>query len=236
MSRAWSLALPVLTVLVVSYALLVAGVPRKLHGARVYGGPSEGASLLSLRVESVEREGERESAFWNGPLSARLHASGGPELVVAVTQAVRGVADFEVPFARPVHGPVEFELRDASSALLASGRFELNEARWAARARRRGGWIRGRSERELVLSVAAERGAFVVGSPAALAIRVEHAGRPVVDASLTLTAEGARLSGAEHLRSDERGRARVFFEATELNPSLRIEAHTKDGQSGVIDT
>jgi len=236
MSRAWSLALPVLTVLVVSYALLVAGVPRKLHGARVYGGPSQGASTLSLRIESVEREGERESAFWHGPLTVQARASGGPEVTVSVAKAVRGVADFELPFARPVHGAIEFELRDAASASLASGRFELDVTRWAARARRRGGWIRGRADRALVLSVAAERGAFVVGSPAALAIRVERAGLPVAGASLTVAAEGARLSDTEPLRSNERGRARVFFEATELNPSVRIEARTEGGESGLIDT
>jgi hypothetical protein len=236
MSRAWSLALPVVTVLVVSYALLVAGVPRKLNGARVYGGPSEGASTLSLRVERVQREGERESPFWNGPLTARARASGGPEVAVSVRSAVGGVADFEVPFARPVHGAIDFELRDGSQDLLAGGRFELDVTRWAGRARRRGGWIRGRADRALVLSAAPERGAFVVGSRDGLLLRVERAGAPVVGASLTASAEGARLFGTEQLRSDERGRARVLFEATELNPSLRVEARTKDGESGLIDT
>jgi hypothetical protein len=236
MSRAWSLALPVLTVLVVSYALLVAGVPRKLRGARVYGGPSEGAALLSLRVESVEREGERESAFWNGPLRVQARATSGPEVDLALRQAVGGVADFELRFSRPVHGPLDFELRDAASAVLASGRFTLDVTRWAARARRRGGWIRGRGERALVLSVAPERGAFVVGSADALMIRVERAGEPVVGATLTVSAEGARLSGAERLSTNDRGVARVFFEATELNPTLRIEARTEDGQSGLIDS
>jgi hypothetical protein len=236
MSRAWSLALPVLTVLVVSYALLVAGVPRKLHGARIYGGPSEGASTHSLRIESVERDGERESAFWNGPLRAHARSSGGPEVHVAVTQAVHGVADFEVRFARPTHGPIELELRDAASALLASGRFELDGTRWAARARRRGGWIRGRADRALVLSVAPERGAFVVGAADALVIRVERAGLPVVGALLTASAEGARLAEAAQLRTNDRGLSRVIFEATELNPSLRVEARSEDGQSGLIDT
>src|SRR6478609_11190254 len=204
MSRAWSLALPVLTVLVVGYALLVAGVPRKLRGARLYGGPSEGAAVLSLRVESVEREGERERAFWNGPLRVRAHASGGPEVEVEVVKAVGGVADFEVRFARPVHGPIDLELRDAASAVLASGHFELDPTRWAAHARRRGGWIRGRADRALVLSVAPERGAFVVGSAEALIVRVERAGLPLSGASLTVSAEGARLSGAQELHTDER--------------------------------
>src|SRR3954471_5679493 len=102
MSRAWSLALPLLTALVVSYAVLIAGMPRKLHGARVYGGPSEGVSALSLRVECIERDGERESAFWNGPLSARVRASSTPEAVVSLEHAVHGVADFEVRLAQRV--------------------------------------------------------------------------------------------------------------------------------------
>lgn len=236
MSRAWSLALPLLTALVVSYALLVAGVPRKLHGARVYGGPSEGVSALSLRVESIEREGERELPFWNGPLTAVARASGGPAVVAPVKQAVHGVADFEVRFARPVHGPIELELHDASGAPLASGRFALDGARWAAHARRRGGWIRGRADHALLLSVAAERGAFVIGSAGALSIRVEHAGLAVAGASLQVSAEGARVSGTEQLQSDQRGRARVFFEANELNPSVRVEARTADGQSGLFET
>jgi hypothetical protein len=236
MSRAWLLALPVLTVLVVCYAMLVAGAPRKLHGARVYGGPSEGVSTLSLRVESVERDGERESAFWNGPLSARVRAPSAPELALSLGRALHGVADFEVRFARPVHGPIELELRDASGAPLASGRVELDVTRWAARARRRGGWIRGRADRALQLAVAPERGAFVIGSAAPLAIRVERAGQPLPAASLSVSAEGGQLSEGERLRTDERGRARVLFEAHELNPTLRVEARTDDGQSGLFET
>lgn len=236
MSRGLHLSLPVLTVLVVGYAWFVAGAPRKLHGARVYGGPSEGVSTLSLRVESVEREGERETPYWDGPLSARARARSGPEAVTSVPHAVHGVADFELPFGRALHGPIELELRDAASTLLAKGRFELDVTRWAARARRRGGWIRGRAEHALVLSVAAERGAFVVGTALPLCIRVERAGLPVAGAALSVTAEGARVSAAERLRSDERGRARVLFEASDLNPSVRVEARLEDGQRGLIET
>jgi hypothetical protein len=156
--------------------------------------------------------------------------------MVSVKQAARGVADFEMRFARPVHGPIQLELRDAAGASLASGHFELDVTRWAARARQRGGWIRGRADRALVVSVAAERGAFVIGSPSALSIRVEHAGLPVVGALLRATAEGARLTGAEQLRTNERGRASVLFEASELNPSVRVEACTDDDQLGLIET
>ena len=77
MTRAWSLALPLVTVLVVAFALLVAGVPRKVAGARVYGGPTDGVSVLSLRVESVTRDGESESPAWSGPLRVRATPQGG---------------------------------------------------------------------------------------------------------------------------------------------------------------
>src|SRR6478735_7308852 len=130
MSRAWSLALPLLTAIVVCYALLVAGVPRKLHGARVYGGPSEGVSALSMRVECVERDGERETAYWNGPLTAHARASSGLEARALLTHSLHGVADFELRFAGAVHGPVQFELLDAAGASLASGRVELDVTRW----------------------------------------------------------------------------------------------------------
>jgi|SRR6478735_1785018 len=236
MSRAWSLALPLLTAIVVCYALLIAGVPRKLHGARVYGGPSEGVSALSLRIECVERDGEREAAYWRGPLTAHAHESFGGDAQTSVSHALNGVADFEMRFSHPVHGPVEFRLRDVEGATLVNGRFELDVTRWTARARRRGGWIRGRADRALLLSVAAERGAFVVGSPDSLSIRVERASLPVAGAALTISAEGAKLTGFEHLRTDERGRARVLFEANELNPSVRVEAHDNDGQNGLIET
>ncbi|MET0794681.1 MAG: hypothetical protein ABW061_24395 [Polyangiaceae bacterium] len=236
MSRAWSLALPVLTVLVVCYALLVAGVPRATVGARVYGGPTEGASMLSLRVEVVQRAGESEAPFWNGPLIVEAHARDATPVTLSVTHAVQGVADIVLAFDRPAHGPVRLELRDAARRLLASGNVELDGARWAARARRRGGWIRGRSEGELVLSIAPERGTFVVGSPDFLLIRVERAGGPAPAVALRVSAEGARISGGEDLHSDARGRARIAFEATELNPTLRVEALGEAGSSGLIDS
>ena len=236
MSRAWSLALPVLTVLVVAYALLVAGVPRNVHGARVRGGPTEGVTRLSLRLEVVERDGEREAPFWNGPVTVRATAASEPPVSVSIPKATLGVADFELPFARPVHGPVKLEIRDGAGAALADGEVSLDAAHWAARARRRGGWIRGRAEGALVVSIAPERGAFVVGSADPLLIRVERAGYAVVGVPLSVSARGARLTGLDGLRTGARGRARIQFEASELNPTLRVEARAENGDSGLIDS
>ena len=236
MSRAWSLALPVVTVLVVTYALLFAGVPREVVGARVYGGPTEGATLLALRVESVQREGEHERPNWSGPLELIARTATNPPQVASIPSAVEGVADFQLRFAHPIRGPLGLELRGPSGLLLAGGDVALDGARWATRARRRGGWIRGRPDGALVLSIAPERGAFVIGSPDPLVVRVERAGKPVTGLRLAVSTQGARLSDAEDLRTDARGRARFGFEPTELNPTLRVEAVTADGERGLIDT
>ncbi len=236
MSRAWSLALPVVTVLVVAYALLFAGVPRQVLGARVYGGPTEGLSGFSLRIEAVARDGERETPYWPGSLQVSASAANSAPLTLALSHATRGVTDFALAFPQPTRGPVNLIVSNSAGAILASGPLSLSVERWAARARRRGGWIRGREVGGLVLSIAPERGAFVVGAPDSLLIRVERAGNAVSGARLTFSADGAQLGAAQDLRTDAHGRARVGFQAVALNPTVRIEARTEDGQTGLIDS
>jgi hypothetical protein len=235
-SRAWSLALPVVTVLVVAYSLLVAGAERKISGARVFGGPTNGVSALSLRIETVTRDGETESPAWPGPLSVRATARGAAPVSAQVAHAVSGVADVELELATVNHDPIALEVRDKDGGLLAGGDLALEVLRWASRARRRGGWIRGRELGSLVLSIAPERGTFVVGSTDPLWIRVEHAGNPVPGVKLGVTSDGARVSGVDGLSTDARGRARVSFEPSDLNPTVHIEAHAEDGQSGQIES
>jgi hypothetical protein len=236
MSRAWSLALPVVTLCVVLYALLVAGVPRKIAGARVYGGPTEGASVLALRVEIVQRDGEQESPYWDGSLRATARPRDAAPVVRSVTHGLNGVCDFALEFSRALSGPVQLELRDAEGGLLADGDMALDREHWAARAHRRGGWIRGREIDSLVVSIAPERGAFVIDAADPLLIRVERAGSALPGARLVVSADGAELSAAQDLRTDARGRARLDFKAVELNPTLRVEAHTDDGHDGLIES
>ncbi len=236
MSRAWSLALPVVTVLVVAYALLVAGVPRQVVGARVYGGPTEGVSRLSLRVEAVSRDGEHETPYWPGSLRVGASAANSAPLELTVTRATQGVTDFELTFAHAIHGPVQLSLLDPAGSVLASGAIALAADPWAARARRRGGWIRGRDSGGLVVSIAPERGTFVVGAASSLLVRVEYAGHAVAGASLTSRADGAELRAAPDLRTDAQGRARISLQPVDLNPTVRIEALAADGVRGLIDS
>ncbi len=236
MSRAWSLALPVMTVLVVLYALLVAGVPRRVAGARIYGGPTEGQRTLSLRVESVLRDGEREMPAWDGPLVVVAHAGGVAARSVRVSEALNGVADIELEFANDVRSPVSLELRNASGVSLAKGDIALRVVDWAAHARRRGAWIRGRSVEALQVSIAPERGAFVVGAWDPLLIRVERKGDAAPAVRLTVKADGALIDEPDRARTDARGRARVRFQPVDLNPTLRVDAQAEDGESGGIDS
>ena len=235
MSRVWSLAVPVVTVLVVAYALFIGGAPRKILGERVYGGPTEGATELSFRVESVARDGEHESPSWAGPVMVSGEANGVPFMTQTDLLGAAGVVDFRLRFAQPIAGPLRLRTL-ATNDELSFGIISLSAERWAARARRRGGWIRGRDTNGLVISIAPERGTFVVGASDPLLVRVERAGSPVPNAELTLKADGAQLESAAELRTDARGRARVSFEAIDLNPTLRVEARTDDGRSAVLDS
>ena len=235
MSRAWSLAVPVVTVLVVAYALFVGGAPRKILGERIYGGPTEGVTELSLRVESVARDGEHESPGWNGPIVVGAKSEGTDSSTTTEPLGTAGVVDFQLRFGKPLAAPVRVHA-SAPNGEYALGDISLGVQRWAARARRRGGWIRGRDSNGLVISIAPERGAFVVGASDPSLIRVERAGTPVPNARLTLQADGAQLEAPRQLRSDARGRARVSFEAIDLNPTLRVEARTDDGEKALLDS
>jgi len=235
-SRAWSLALPVVTVLVVSYSLLVAGVAKKIEGARVYGGPTEGVSQLSLRVETVTRDGEREVPSAQGALSVRATRRGGAPVTARAARGGSGVTELTLELGASNHGPIALDVRDDAGRVLAQGEVALDVTRWAARARQRGGWIRGRALGALVLSIAAERGAFVVGSADPLLIRVERGGSPAPGVRLSLTAEGARLTDQDALVTDARGRARVQFNASDLNPSVRVEAYGEGDERGLIES
>jgi hypothetical protein len=235
-SRAWSLSIPVVTVLVVAYALLVLGAPRPITLARVYGGPNQGLSSWSIRVQTVTREGERESPAWPGPLTVQARTRSGKIERVLVKSAVGGVADTRLSLGGDNRGAVGLEVWSASGARLAGGMVELDGARWAARARQRGGWIRGRDAEALTLSIAPARGAFVVGSSDELWIRVERVGNPVPGARLTVSADGARLTSAPDLVTDARGRAQVEFAASDLNPTVHAEARTIDGLHGTIES
>jgi len=234
--RAWFLALPVLTVLVVAYSLLVAGAARAITAARVYGGPTEGVSRLALRVECVTRDGERETAAWPGAVTVRARTRTGAVVTATASRAIDGVAEVELSLPEANRGALSLELESGQDPHLASGSVALTREQWKARAHRRGGWIRGRALGDLTLSIAPERGVFVVGSKDPLWVRVERDGKPVAGAHLTVRGDGATSDSAASRTTDASGRARFDYSPTDLNPLVHIEANTDDGAHGLIES
>jgi len=229
------LALPLVTVLVVAYTLLVAGVPRPVVGARVYGGPTDDVSSLALRVETVSRDGETERPVGGGTVHVSATPARTPTVNAEAPRDAQGVAEVALAFDQALRGPIFLEVRDGTR-VLARGPISLTARTWTAHAHRGGAWIRSRAQNDLVISVAASRGTFVVGVREPLFIRVERAGKPVAGCALKASSDGVRLSNRGTLVTDDRGRARVTVEALEHNATLRVEATEGDGASAVLDT
>src|SRR5262245_8487984 len=217
MTGRWPLlALPVVTVAVVALALLTAAAPRPFRCARIWGGPTDG-ERLSLRVEVVdvvESRGEVvERAVPSEKASVSVRA-GRFEAARPLALDVEGVA--EVAFDRPEATEPLVASVSQHGTVLALGRIALARARWSGAARRRGGWIEGRSTGGHDVRVAAERGAFAVPFEEALWDEVSRGGAAVAGASLELEASGGRLARSAGT-TDARGRARF---------SLVPEEHT----------
>ncbi len=227
MARGVLFALPVLAVTVIAFALFVVGAPRAYSGVRLFGGPTDGAAQ-SFRAEAVERVGEVE-----GPaalLELELEFTSGDGRRASVREAVDALGMCSPRVALGGGGPI----RVVASAItprgktpLGSGRIELGVAAWQAHARRSGGWLRGASKGELVLSAAPARGVLAVPFLERLMIEVRDAAGVVAGAEITLEGEGLELeAGAPKLLliSDPRGRAETRIAPREHTVAVRLVA------------
>ncbi|HEY2405720.1 MAG TPA: hypothetical protein VGI10_06950 [Polyangiaceae bacterium] len=236
MTRALLLAQPVLTALVVAFAILVAGVPRPFASARVYGGATDGERVLALRVEGSSSDGTSASPLDGRAITVSASSRGGAPAHAACTLDQAGVCDVRLELAVAAQGPLALTVDDGSRFGLARGAIELTRADWLANARHRGGWIAGRPENGLRVKVAPARGVFAVPFADTLLIAVERGGQGVAGARLALSAEGGRLFAKAGLVADEKGRARAQFEASDHNPSVHVEARGDDGAHASLDT
>lgn len=224
---------PILTVLVVAFALLVPAAPRAVVGARVYGGPTEGATRLAWRVEAVEVRGRVESpalAFAELQLRARL-----PDGGVATWQGAfdrDGSRELLLSRAGPRLGaPVEVEL-SAEGKLLGRGRVELDAAAWSREAIWRGGFGGQASRGSLQLRVAPARGAFAVPfADEVLVLVLDADGRPAV-ADLAFSGEALEFPTGTRTRSNALGRARLRLRPTSHIAVLTVEARSETGTTG----
>ncbi|HYJ08914.1 MAG TPA: hypothetical protein VEX18_07890, partial [Polyangiaceae bacterium] len=109
---------------------------------------------------------------------------------------------------------------ESDGTLLAAGALALDAARWAAAARRRGGW----SELPVgpyTLRVAPARGVLAVPFEEELWLDVLHGAVPVTNALVTLEVSGARVA-EKQLRTDGRGRAAFRVTPEEHLPTARV--------------
>lgn len=226
-SRLVLFSMPVITVAVIAFALFVVGAPRPYVGARVYGGPTEGASRLSLRLAVVERFVEVEQPARSGEISVDARLADGRRASGRATPDEMGIASVTLDVGQPISGPVDLTV-SGREGLLGHGRVSLTSADWAARARELGGWLPGKASGAWAIRVAPSRGAFAV--PFADPLDIEVAGAPS-GARVTLEADGAEVVTPPR-PIDEKGRSRTLLAPRDHIVSVTVKVADEAGRSG----
>lgn len=227
-------SLPLLTVVVVAFALFVVGAPEPYAGARIYGGSSEGATRLSWRLALVRWEDGAQSPAHRARVLVEARLADGRSVSWTGRPGPEGMAavDVAVPGA-PVHGPIDVVVSAPGDPVpLARGRIDLSAREWLSKRRRYGGWIKGHQTGDLLVRAAPARGVFAVPFRDPLWIEVRGPHGPVPEAKLALRPEGLDIQAAEPLETREDGRAEVRLSPREFNVALRIAATAPDGSHG----
>lgn len=239
-----TLALPAAAVLAVGYAVLVAGKARPVFAARIRGGPTEGASSLSFRVEAVERFRGGERGVSAGRIRLDAVLANGTKLDWEGDLDDEGASNLSLTPPGPVTGPVHVRAvlvaRGDGAAPLAQPPVLIDDVvnvgrdEWFVASRRRGGWVEGRSEGPLTVRAAAGRGAFAVPYRDPLIVEVRRAGQGVASATVRATSEGADVEPGEAL-TDARGRVTLSLRPREHAISVTVRAHAPSGEEATLD-
>ncbi|MFC1641685.1 hypothetical protein ACFL5O_03200 [Myxococcota bacterium] len=225
-----------MTLMVVAWSMLVWETPASVVGARLFGGPTEGATRLSWRVEVVQRTQGIERP-WTGALRVEAEHGGTHRATWEGTADNMGEADVVLRYGhQPVSGPVKVRIAAAVSGReLASGRVSLAPETWQKRARRRGGWIEQRSQDGLVVRVAPASGVLAVPFAASLWIAVEDGQGPIAGAHLALLPEGMRMvppdAGPAEWETDIHGHVPITVVPHEHIVALGVKVDTVDGRT-----
>lgn len=176
------LFLPALAVAVVGLVVLRLGKAHPTLGARLRGGPTEGAHALSYRLEVVERLDDTARGVSGRAASVEARLGTGELMTWQGTLDAEGAAAVAFPPRRPgpagtVAGSVVLSVMlDGVRGPIAEASVSVSRARWAGTARRRGGWVEGpRVGGGLRLRAAAARGAFAVPFADALLVDARRA-------------------------------------------------------------
>jgi hypothetical protein len=232
----WALlAVPGLTIAVVSFAIFVVGAPRSYRYARLYGGPTESQTQLSWRLLLRERYRDLEQPVAD---RVRIHvARAGQGRSFDRVIDASGSAELSVDLAKegPLAGPLWIEIRSlTANELLAHGTVRLSVERWRSSARRRGGFLPVKSSGALAIRVAPGRGTLAVPFFDPLFIEVTRDARAVAGARLELQPDGLVLASDSMTRplTDAAGTVEIRIAPREHVTTLGITAVAPDGRSG----
>lgn len=222
-------ALPLSTAAVVGFAILVAGAPRPYVGARLYGGPTEGATRLAWRLAVVEHYRGVEAPIVSGPVEVEVAFGGGRSATFRGTLDALGMAEasVEVPGGPLRQAPSVRVLREGDT--LAEGRVWLSADEWLARARRRGGFVDVPGTGALEVRVALGRGALAVPFAEPIWIEVRRrSGDPIAGVEVHVEPEGMSLvrpaARDAVVTTDDQGRAEIVVAPREHAVALRVVA------------
>jgi hypothetical protein len=238
-----TLALPAAAVLAVGYAVLVAGKSRPVLAARVRGGPTEGVSTLSFRLEAIERLRDGERGIAGGRVRLDAVLANGTRLNWEGDLDDEGATNASLTPTGTVTGPVRVRAtligrtrgaREEQPAVLVDDMVNAGPGEWLVASRRRGGWLEGRAGTPLTVRVAAARGAFAVPFRDPLIIEVRRDGRGVPNATVLATSEGADIEPGDAV-TDAHGRATLFLRPREHAISVAIRSHTEAGEDATLD-
>ncbi|HKY37714.1 MAG TPA: hypothetical protein VJN18_17350 [Polyangiaceae bacterium] len=230
-------AVPLSAVLIVLLGV-VSGGARPFRSARVYGGPTQGLTELSLRIEVGERDRIAEVPVPGAALSV-VAIEGGQRVATARAKTDSlGITEIALRLPRPRESALELWVDYASevAAPLAKGLVLGSREAFRAKASRRGGFQRGRYTGELELSVAPAHGVLVTAQGALddeLLIRAERAGGPVIDARIGIKLEGAEPAETQ-VRTDAAGLARLKLRPNAATVRVALDAVAEGIGAGTL--
>ncbi len=229
-------ALPPFTVLVVGFALLVAGPARPLLFARVLGGPTLGVGdAWSGRVQLVWRDADVDTPAAFTPLRV-VWSSEGSSTQFRTTTDADGWA--EVQLERP-HGARSMEIAvygGERGVLAARGAPVLAVERWRKAARRRSGRVDGSLEGgdgATRLEVRIPSGVLAVPFEELVLVQASRHGQPLRGARVEWTVQGLDVQNASPVFTDVDGMARLAVRPREHVVSLELRVRpAEEAESG----
>jgi hypothetical protein len=237
------LFLPVLAVAVVGLVVLRLGKTHAVVGARLRGGPTEGAHTLSYRLELVERHGDAEHGVPGRRVSVEARLETGETMVWQGALDGEGAAAVSLSPRSAIaagrsgiSGPVGLRVT-ASGAVepIAEARVLVTRARWAGTARRRGGWVEGPEVNGLRVRAAAAHGAFAVPFADPLLVDARRARGPFAG-TITCECDSAGEKAPRLIYSSPGALpARALVRPLEHATSVPLVARDRDGTTALLD-